>query len=61
MPQQALFELNGALVVSHIAGFGATSYQIANIGSVSHGLPENGPAKFFAGPMVQLAAYTDRA
>jgi hypothetical protein len=29
-----LFELNGARVTPHIATFGGTSYQIANIGSV---------------------------
>jgi hypothetical protein len=34
MPQQLLFELNGARVTPHIATFGGTSYQIANIGSV---------------------------
>jgi hypothetical protein len=34
MPQQALFELNGARVASDIASLGDTSYQIANIGSV---------------------------
>jgi hypothetical protein len=34
MPQQLLFELNGARVTPHIATFEGTSYQIANIGSV---------------------------
>jgi cytochrome c oxidase assembly factor CtaG len=34
MPQQLLFELNGARITPHIATFGGTSYQIANIGSV---------------------------
>ena len=34
MPQQLLFELDGARVTPHIATFGGTSYQIANIGSV---------------------------
>jgi hypothetical protein len=34
MPQELLFELNGARVTPHIATFGGTSYQIANIGSV---------------------------
>jgi hypothetical protein len=34
MPQQLLFELNGARVTPHIATFGGTSYQIATIGSV---------------------------
>jgi Family of unknown function (DUF6232) len=34
MPQKLLFELNGARVTPHIATFGGTSYQIANIGSV---------------------------
>jgi Family of unknown function (DUF6232) len=34
MPQQLLFELNGARVTPHIATFRGTSYQIANIGSV---------------------------
>jgi hypothetical protein len=34
MPQQLLFELNGARVTPHVATFGGTSYQIANIGSV---------------------------
>jgi Family of unknown function (DUF6232) len=34
MPQQLLFELNGARVTPHIATFGGTSYQMANIGSV---------------------------
>ena len=34
MPQQLLFEFNGARVTPHIATFGGTSYQIANIGSV---------------------------
>lgn len=34
MPQQLLFELNGARVTPYIATFGGTSYQIANIGSV---------------------------
>jgi len=34
MTQQLLFELNGARVTPHIATFGGTSYQIANIGSV---------------------------
>jgi hypothetical protein len=32
MPQELLFELNGARVTPHIATFGGTSYQIANIG-----------------------------
>jgi hypothetical protein len=34
MPQELLFELNGARVTPHIATFGGTSYQMANIGSV---------------------------
>jgi len=34
MPQELLFELNGARVTPHIATFDGTSYQIANIGSV---------------------------
>jgi Family of unknown function (DUF6232) len=34
MSQELLFELNGARVTPHIATFGGTSYQIANIGSV---------------------------
>ena len=34
MPQELLLELNGARVTPHIATFGGTSYQIANIGSV---------------------------
>jgi hypothetical protein len=34
MPQELLFELNGARVAPHIATFGGTSYQISNIGSV---------------------------
>jgi hypothetical protein len=34
MPQELLFELNGARVTPHIATFRGTSYQIANIGSV---------------------------
>ncbi len=34
MPQKLLFELKGARVTPHIATFGGTSYQIANIGSV---------------------------
>jgi hypothetical protein len=34
MPEQLLFELKGARVTPHIATFGGTSYQIANIGSV---------------------------
>jgi ABC-type branched-subunit amino acid transport system permease subunit len=34
MPQALLFELKGARVTPHIATFGGTSYQIANIGSV---------------------------
>ena len=34
MPQELLFELNRARVTPHIATFGGTSYQIANIGSV---------------------------
>jgi hypothetical protein len=34
MPQELLFELNGARVTPHIATFGGTSYQIATIGSV---------------------------
>ena len=34
MPEQLLFELKGARVTPHIAMFGGTSYQIANIGSV---------------------------
>jgi ABC-type branched-subunit amino acid transport system permease subunit len=34
MPQELLFELNGARVTPHIATFGGASYQIANIGSV---------------------------
>jgi hypothetical protein len=31
MPQELLFELNGARVTPHIATFGGTSYQIANM------------------------------
>jgi hypothetical protein len=34
MPQQLLFELNDTRVTPHIATFGGTSYQIANIVSV---------------------------
>jgi ABC-type branched-subunit amino acid transport system permease subunit len=34
MAQQLLFESDGARVTPHIATFGGTSYQIANIGSV---------------------------
>jgi len=34
MPEQLLFELKGARVTPHVATFGGTSYQIANIGSV---------------------------
>jgi hypothetical protein len=34
MPQQLLFELDGVRITPHIAEFGGTSYQIANIGSV---------------------------
>ena len=34
MPQELLFELNGVRVTPHIATFGGTSYQIANIASV---------------------------
>src|SRR5437667_9603784 len=34
MPQELLFELDGARVTPHIAKFGGTSYQISNIGSV---------------------------
>src|SRR5262245_14328396 len=34
MPQRPVFELNGARITPHIARFGDTSYQIANIGSV---------------------------
>jgi Family of unknown function (DUF6232) len=34
MPQELLFELKDARVTPHIATFGGTSYQIANIGSV---------------------------
>jgi hypothetical protein len=34
MPQELLFELSGARVTPHVATFGGTSYQIANIGSV---------------------------
>src|SRR6266516_4845871 len=34
MPQELLFELNGARVTPHIATFGGTSYQISNIGSI---------------------------
>jgi hypothetical protein len=34
MPLELLFELNGARVTPHVATFGGTSYQIANIGSV---------------------------
>jgi hypothetical protein len=30
MPQELLFELNGARVTPYIATFGGTSYQIAN-------------------------------
>jgi hypothetical protein len=34
MPQELLFELNGVRITPHIATFGGTSYQMANIGSV---------------------------
>jgi Family of unknown function (DUF6232) len=34
MPQELLFELKDARVTPHIATFGGTSYQIANVGSV---------------------------
>jgi high-affinity K+ transport system ATPase subunit B len=34
MPQELLFELKDARVTPHVATFGGTSYQIANIGSV---------------------------
>src|SRR5262249_180794 len=34
MADQALFELKGVRVTPHIATFGGTSYQIANIGSI---------------------------
>jgi Family of unknown function (DUF6232) len=34
MPQELLFELDDVRVTPHIAKFGGTSYQIANIGSV---------------------------
>jgi hypothetical protein len=34
MPQELLFESNGARVAPHIATFGGTSYQISNVGSV---------------------------
>jgi Family of unknown function (DUF6232) len=34
MPQQLLFELDGARVTPHVATFGGASYQIANIGTV---------------------------
>ncbi len=34
MPQELLFELGDVRVTPHIAQFGGTSYQIANIGSV---------------------------
>jgi hypothetical protein len=34
MPQELLFELKDARVTPHMATFGGTSYQIANIGSV---------------------------
>ena len=34
MPQELLFELDDVRVTPHIARFGGTSYQIANIGSV---------------------------
>ena len=37
MPQELLFELKDARVTPHIATFGGTSYQIANIGSVQVG------------------------
>lgn len=35
MPQELLFELNGVRITPHIATFGGTSYQIANVGSVN--------------------------
>src|SRR5690349_11478816 len=34
MPQELLFGLKDARVTPHVATFGGTSYQIANIGSV---------------------------
>jgi hypothetical protein len=34
MPQELLFELDDVRVTPHIATFGDTSYQVANIGSV---------------------------
>jgi hypothetical protein len=34
MPQELLFQLDDVRVTPHIAQFGGTSYQIANIGSV---------------------------
>ena len=37
MPQELLFELKDARVTPHIATFGGTSYQIANVGSVHVG------------------------
>jgi hypothetical protein len=35
MPQELLFELNGIRITPHIATFGGTSYQVANVGSVT--------------------------
>jgi hypothetical protein len=35
MPQELLFELNGVRITPHIATFGGTSYQVANVGSVT--------------------------
>jgi hypothetical protein len=35
MPLELLFELNGVRITPHIATFGATSYQVANVGSVT--------------------------
>jgi uncharacterized membrane protein YfcA len=34
MPQELLFELDDVRITPHMAAFGGTSYQIANIGSV---------------------------
>jgi hypothetical protein len=35
MPLELLFELNGVRITPHIATFGGTSYQVANVGSVT--------------------------
>jgi hypothetical protein len=35
MPQELLFELNGVRITPHIATVGGTSYQVANVGSVT--------------------------